>query len=241
MKLLNRQVQMDTKYASSLRMVSCKDGKMTFEIDIAEAETFLECEEKIMESVNAVGRELTTQSLKSFDVGGERIVIGEVTAYSKGVSKEAYQSPYGPVEIPRHVYQTSEGGNVYVPLEIAAKTVGKTTPKFAKQISSKYTSMSARELVSDLEDNHGRSISTAYLQDVVSSVGAEIESLMSDGQWNISPTCERNKVHAISCGLDGAMMPTRENGWREAMTGTITYYDDEGKRLETIYIAAAPE
>jgi hypothetical protein len=226
---------------SSVRVISCKNGKMTFEVDIAEGQSFLESEEEIMDTVNAVGREMTAQSLQAHDVNAERIVLGEITAYSKGLSNEVYQSPYGPIEIPRHVFQTSQGGRIIIPLETSSKIVDKTTPKFAKQVSSKYTTMSARELVQDLEQNHGRTVSAAYLQDVVSSVGAEIESSMSDGQWEIHPSCNSDDVHAISCGLDGAMMPTRNDGWREAMTGTVTYLDCEGKRLETIYIAAAPE
>jgi len=214
---------------------------MTFEVDLAESESFLDCEEKIMETVNAVGREMTSHSLQSHDITSSIIVLGGITAYGKGVSNEVYQSPYGQVEIPRHVFQTSQGGRVIIPLEISAKMVDKTTPKFAKQLSSKYTSMSARELVEDLEQNHGRIASTSYVQDVVSSVGAEIEESMGDGQWEMHPSCKKEDVHAISCGLDGAMMPTRKDGWREAMTGTITYYNSEGSRLETIYVAAAPE
>lgn len=226
---------------SSVRVISCENGKMTFEVDIAEGQSFLESEEKIMETVNAIGKEMTAHSLKAHDISADRIVLGDITAYGKGVTNEVYQSPYGPVEIPRHVFQTSQGGKIIIPLETSAKVVDKTTPKFAKQVSSKYTKMSARELVEDLEQNHGRQISAAYIQDVVSSVGAEIESTMSDGQWEIHPTCNPDDVHAISCGLDGAMIPTRNDGWREAMTGTVTYYDREGKRLETIYTAAAPE
>ena len=95
-----------------MRVISCKNGKMTFEVDIAEGQSFLESEEEIMDTVNAVGREMTAQSLQAHDVNAERIVLGEITAYSKGLSNEVYQSPYGPIEIPRHVFQTSQGGRI---------------------------------------------------------------------------------------------------------------------------------
>ncbi|MEZ4528793.1 MAG: hypothetical protein R2941_23010 [Desulfobacterales bacterium] len=36
-------------------------------------------------------------------------------------------------------------------------------------------------------------------------------------------------------------MLTVEDGYRRAMAGTIGLYDNEGKRLHTIYAAAAPE
>jgi hypothetical protein len=32
-----------------------------------------------------------------------------------------------------------------------------------------------------------------------------------------------------------------EDGWRQAMVGTIAYYDSEGERLDTVYLSAAPE
>lgn len=38
---------------SSVRVISCKNGKMTFEVDIAEGQSFLESEEEIMDTVNA--------------------------------------------------------------------------------------------------------------------------------------------------------------------------------------------
>lgn len=227
---------------SSPKIISRNNGKLVVEIDIALGESFLECEEEIQKAVNAIGNELTIESLKSFDTNGEIIEIGGVKAYSKGALPAKYQTPYGVIELPRHVYQTSEGGKTFIPLEVAAKTTSKTTPKFAKMVSSKYSDMSAEDVVVDLKDNHGRKVSRAFVQDIVTTVGAEIQSEMEDGQWTILPTCNPEKVASISCGLDGAMMPTRDSkSWREAMTGTITFYDIDGSRLETIYVAAGPQ
>ena len=33
----------------------------------------------------------------------------------------------------------------------------------------------------------------------------------------------------------------KDDGWREAMTGTITFYNKYGERMHTIYTAAPPE
>jgi len=40
--------------------------------------------------------------------------------------------------VPRHVYQTSEGGTTFCPLERDARIVLTSTPRFARQISHKY-------------------------------------------------------------------------------------------------------
>jgi len=224
------------------RIISRKKGKLVIEINIDDKDSFLETEEGIMKAVNSIGSELTAEAIKRHDTEGEVIKLGDLMAYTKGQSNGVYQTPYGAVEIPRHVYQTSKGGHIIIPLETTCRMVDNTTPKFAKQVSSKYISMSASDVISDLEDNHGRHTSRSFVQNVVSSIGTEIETTMSDGQWSIVPKVEASKVESISCGLDGAMMPVRNSkAWREAMTGTIAFFDKEGKRLETVYIAAAPE
>src|SRR5580700_9759656 len=77
-----------------------------------------------------------------------------------------YQTPYGSVHVKRYVYQASCGGKIHVPLEISARIIHSATPKFAKMLSHKYTSMSAKDALDDLSLNHGREISKRYLQGV---------------------------------------------------------------------------
>ena len=43
------------------------------------------------------------------------------------------------------------------------------------------------------------------------------------------------------CSLDGAQVLTVNDGWREAMVGTISLYDCDGERQHTTYFGAAPE
>ena len=40
----------------------------------------------------------------------------------------------------------------------------------------------------------------------------------------------------MTIGLDGTCMLLAEDGWREAMVGTIGFYDSDGERRHTIYI-----
>jgi hypothetical protein len=48
-------------------------------------------------------------------------------------------------------------------------------------------------------------------------------------------------VATVTVGLDGTCMLMCETGWREAMVGTLGFYDKDGERLHTIYTAATPE
>ena len=45
----------------------------------------------------------------------------------------------------------------------------------------------------------------------------------------------------VAFSLDGTCALMCEDGWRETMVGTISFYDGEGERQHTIYLAATPE
>jgi hypothetical protein len=45
----------------------------------------------------------------------------------------------------------------------------------------------------------------------------------------------------VAISLDGTCMLMGADGWRETMVGTLSFYDKEGERQHTIYLAATPE
>ena len=51
----------------------------------------------------------------------------------------------------------------------------------------------------------------------------------------------RVNVITIGIGIDGTCLLMCQDGWREAMVGTISLYDLAGERLHTTYIGATPE
>ena len=56
--------------------------------------------------------------IKQFDTDGCPIKIGNEKFTSKGQEPKTYQTPYGEVNLERHVYQSSQGGQTYCPLEV---------------------------------------------------------------------------------------------------------------------------
>lgn len=48
-------------------------------------------------------------------------------------------------------------------------------------------------------------------------------------------------IATVTVGLDGTGMRLCEDGWREAMVGTVGFYDAQGERQHTIYLGATPE
>lgn len=74
------------------------------------------------------------------------------------------------------------------------------------------------------------------LSDFVGSVAQCHES-----EWEYDLPALDRPVTSVGIGLDGTCILMHEDGWREAMCGSIALYDVDGERLHTLYCAATPE
>ena len=208
-------------------------------IEVPYRKSMMESEELIQTALNEGGILATGEVLGRFDADGSPIIIGPVKFTSKERVNKTYQTPYGPVDVSRHVYQTSKGGRIYCPLEDKARVVSTSTPKFAKMVSSKYADMGAQRVIKDLEQNHGRSVARSFVQNVADLVGHVATAKETTWEYDV-PELERS-VASVSMGMDGTCMLLCEGGWRETMVGTIALYDRDGNRMHTIYTSAIPE
>lgn len=212
---------------------------ITLEVKINFSKSMLDSEEEIQRELNEAGTVATGVLIKSFDTDGSPIQIGSERLTSKGLEPKMYETPYGVVRVDRHVYQTSKGGQIYCPLDHTARIIVSSTPRFAKQVSHKIAEMASPQVHRDLESNHGRKTSRAFLHQLGEAVGAIAKVKEEDWEYVIPETKE--KTETVSVGLDGTCMLLCEDGYRQAMVGTIAFYDKDGNRQNTIYTAAPPE
>ena len=212
---------------------------ITIQVTLPLSGSMLQAEEAIQDGLNEVGLLATEEKLKQFDTDGSPIHLGSVRMTSKGQFAQDYETPYGTVSVLRHVYQTSEGGKTFCPLEENARMVLNATPKFAKLVSYKYAEAGADAVVNDLQECHHRTISKRYVKSLGDIVGTY--AVAKEETWDYAlPDFER-PCASIAIGVDGTCMLLQEEGWRVAMTGTIAFYDAQGERLHTIYSGATPE
>lgn len=212
---------------------------ITIEVTLPLTGSMLQSEEAIQDALNEAGLLATEKHLQRFDTDGSPIHCGSVRMTSKGQFAQTYETPYGSVAVPRHVYQTSEGGTTFCPLEENARMILNATPKFAKLVSYKYAETGADAVVDDLLECHHRKISNRYVKSLGDTVGAY--AVAKEETWTYAlPKLER-PCASIAIGVDGTCMLLHEDGWRVAMAGTIAFYDAQGERLHTIYAGATPE
>jgi hypothetical protein len=229
---------MKTTVKVGAKITKIESEQVVIEVSIPLVRSMLNGEDVIQAAVNAVGMLGTSELLKTFDTDGSPINICNLNLTSKGLVQKDYETPYGKVSVDRHIYQPASGGEVYCPLDNAARIIRSATPKLAKIISNKYSRSSVDEVKHDLSDNHGRAISRDHIQHISEDVGSIAIEKQFD--WNYIPDVT-DEVSTVSIGMDGAMMLMRDDGYRQAMSGTIALYNSNGKRLHTNYVAGSPE
>jgi hypothetical protein len=106
-------------------------------------------------------------------------------------------------------------------------------------IAFKYAEFGAGRVTEDLHENHGRRVTRSFVQDVADAVAAV--ALAKEETWEYALPALGEPVATITMGLDGTCMLRGEDGWREAMVGTLGFSDKEGQRLHTVDTAATPE
>lgn len=137
---------------------------VTLQITVEFNQSMMDSENAIQDVLNEAGSIATGSLLKKFDTDGEPLQVDEQRMTSKGLLPKTYQTPYGEVQVERHVYQSAKGGKTYCPLEKEARIVTTSTPRFAMQVSHKVAESTASAVVDDLRMNHNRTVTNALLK-----------------------------------------------------------------------------
>ena len=187
---------------------------ITIEVTLPLIGSMLQAEEAIQDGLQAAGLLATEEKLKQFDTDGSPIQCGSVRMTSKGQSDQDYETPYGTVSVPRHVYQTSAGGRTFCPLEEKARMVLNATPRFAKLVSYKYAEAGADAVVDDLRECHHREISKRYVKSLGDTVGAY--AVAKEETWEYAlPEFERPCARLRLAWMERACSCRRTGGgWR---------------------------
>lgn len=221
------------------QLMEQKDNTLTIQFTVSLTGQMLDDEQALQQALNEAGQAAMIPMIKQFDTKGEPIRVQGVKHTVKNYAPEIYETPYGSVQVERHTYQTSRGGRAYVPLENDARMVLNSTPRYSQIVSGKYARFGADAICDDLLECNGRTLSRNYAKKLSDYVGSVAQCYETD--WHYELPAFDQPVASVSLGLDGTCILMHEAGWREAMCGSIAFYDPDGERLHTIYCAATPE
>ncbi len=221
------------------QILSSENQETQILITIQHGNSMLDFETSLQGSLNQAGTLGVEKQLEHMDTDGSPIKVDGIHMTSKNKKEpKVYETSWGAVKVPRYIYQSSQGGETFCPLDQNARIIVNSTPAFARMVSWKYAQMAAPQVEDDLRQNHGRNSSRSTLRDLADVVASIAQA--KEERWVYDIPELPKPVTTVAIGLDGANLLYYE-GYRIAMCGTISLYDDEGERLHTIYCAEAPE
>src|SRR5215510_12795358 len=154
---------------SSMTAKQCQDSETNIKVekqpngrvrvvieDLSIAGNMMDVEEGVLQYLNHAGTAIIKEALQQHDVEGDPLFLRSGKWTSKGQYTESYETYFGKAEVKRYVYQSSEGGKTYCPLEEKAQLIECATPKFAKTLSSKYAHLAVGQVTADLPSRWGR-------------------------------------------------------------------------------------
>jgi phenylpyruvate tautomerase PptA (4-oxalocrotonate tautomerase family) len=207
-------------------------------------------------------REVLADELQTLDVDAPAVIIGGQRHRRVLRSSETYTSAVGPVTVRRTLYRTGKGKSV-VPMELRAGMVeGHWTPLAARQASFLVAQLAPQACEDTLRELGNMCPSKSSLDRLPKRLSERWEAEREAHEFVLR---ERFSVpeQAVTLGvsLDGVMVPMKDGeravkrarsraagrqtkgpaGYREAGCATLSFYDRDGERLDTVRFARMPE
>ena len=85
-------------------MIQQEGNEVTFQVKVNLKGILMDMEGAILEAVNELGCVATEEALKIFYTLGTPIQLGDVRMSYKGQVPKRYETPYGAIDLSRHVY-----------------------------------------------------------------------------------------------------------------------------------------
>ena len=220
-------------------------------------------ERELHEQMMALEQELVAAELARYDVVAESIEVDGVPYHPVLTTPETYLSAAGPVRVERHLYRPAgRNAKSICPLELRAGIVaGYWTPRAARLgafVVAQLTPGETEALFAELGAMHPSRSSLDRLPRTLSSQWEKKRQ-----QWEEALRVQETVPMAaatVALSVDGVMVPLKAEaeqrqakraeagkhasgpaGYREVGCGTVSLYDRQGDRLQTIRYGRMPE
>ncbi len=255
---------MDLHSVAAQRLAEFMDKrrrKWATQADASCVDNFESFEQELHSLMMAIERELVSEELERYDVTAEEIEAGGKT-YCRSIRlPETYLTSAGRVTIERNLYKSADPKDQSIcPMELRSGLIaGYFTPQAARQgafVMAHLTPGESEEMFGEIGNMRPSRSSLDRLTKALSPHW-ETQRIGWEGQLRRAETVpEAAMVMAIS--VDGVMAPMRgadkqekgdqpgkhasgPSGYKEVGCGTVTLYDQEAERLQTVRYARMPE
>ena len=225
-------------------------------------EGFERVERKLHERFVEAEREVLGELLERLDVDVPSVEIGERRYHRVLDSTETYTTAVGAVKVRRTLYRCGRERAV-VPMELRAGMVeGHWTPLAARQASCVVAQMTPKEGETLLRELGNMAPSKSSLDRLPKALSARWEANREPFESTLRDvSVVPDEAVTVAVSLDGVMVPMKDGcrankreraraagrrtngpaGYREASCATLSFYDAEGERLDTLSMGRMPE
>ncbi len=220
-------------------------------------------ERELHEHILAVEREILAAELTRYDVAAEQIEVGGVVYHPVWADTETYLTTAGEVQVERHLYRPSgHNAKSLCPLEWRVGIMGGYwTPRAARQatfVMAQLTSSDAEALLAEMGamcpsrgslDRLPRQLSPHWeaqrvaweavlrSQETIPEAAASV-ALSVDG---VMVAMKAKAAERVAKQAEAGKHASGPAGHQEAGCGTVSLYDVDGERLQTVRWARMPE
>jgi|APFre7841882724_1041349.scaffolds.fasta_scaffold45797_1 hypothetical protein len=236
-------------------------ARWAVQTDLSNTDNFENFEQNLHTLVMAFECELVSEELARYDIQAQAIeVAGQ--EYRCSVSlPETYLTAAGRVTVNRHLYYPADNqGQGICPLELRSGIMaGYFTPRAARQGAFAMAHLTPGESAAMFSEIGNMQPSRSSLDRLTKALSPHWESqrVTWEGQLRQAETVPA-EVTVMALSVDGVMAPIRgadkqakaaqpgkhasgPTGYQEVGCGTVTLYDQEAERLQTVRYARMPE
>jgi len=196
------------------------------------------------EFIETIGKSGTSGLMKLFSCNDEPrgvITYDGQKHYRKYLSMGRYMTLLGEISLKRGIYQSNKANRSICPLELKLRFINDyVSYAAAEYICYSLASMTTRDFIKHCKKWSFMKPSEGTVRRVLDYIGRYLESSEFLDAVRSEVHISKEEV-TLAMSLDSTSVHIRDEGWRHATASTITTYDDQGERLNTIYIGRMPE
>jgi hypothetical protein len=198
-------------------------------------------EKQFIETLGKSGTSGLSELFSQNDERSKAIIHNGQKHYRKFLALGRYLTLLGEISLKRGIYQSNKANRSICPLEVKLKFINDYVSfAAAEYICYSLASMTLKEFVNHCKKWTLMKPSEGTAKRVLEYVGEFLETTGFVHMVQSKQAVSKQAV-SLAMSMDSTSVLIRKQGWKHATAATVSTYDAEGNRLNTVYIGRMPE
>jgi len=198
-------------------------------------------EKQFIETLGKSGASGLSELFSQNDECAKAIIHDGQKHYHKFLALGRYLTLLGEISLKRGIYQSNKANRSICPLEVKLKFLNDYVSfAAAEYICYSLASMTLGEFVKHCKKWTLMKPSEGTVKRVLQYVGEFLETSEFLHTIQSNQTVSKQAV-TLAMSMDSTSVLIRKKGWKHATAATISTYDTDGNRLDTVYVGRMPE